>query len=558
MEERRPKQKLNKQGTLSWLYQVAGRGKWEILLLIVLCSLQSAISVIFALAMKAVVDAAVLGDRKDFFFKLFLLGLLMVLQLLLAAMIRREEERSKSKLENKFKGRLYQGILTRDYASLSKIHSGELLNRLTGDVLVVANQITEILPAVISMVVKLVGAAGVLLVLDLRFALIFLLGGILMLLVTYAFRKVMKRLHKEVQEADGKARSYLQETIQNILVIRSFGKENQIVAEANEKLEEHKQVRMKRNAFYVLCNAGLSLVMKGGYFLGVIWGGYGILTRSLTYGTLTAVLSLVGQIQAPFANISGYLPRFYSMIASAERLREVEDLPEDAGLHRKSQEECKKLYEDLSSIEIKDLQFTYPEGVMAIKDKSFSIKKGDFIAITGKSGIGKSTLLKLLLGVYQPDFGSLTLVLKDGKSQALSARDRGLFSYVPQGNFLLSGTITEGITYGQASNVDEERLEQALRLSCATDFVNDLPEGRNSTLGEGGRGLSEGQTQRIALARAIYSKAPILLLDESTSALDAETEKKVLENLKEQTDQTVLIVTHRKAALEVCDQVLHF
>lgn len=249
MEERRPKQKLNKQGTLSWLYQVAGRDKWEILLLIVLCSLQSAISVIFALAMKAVVDAAVLGDRKDFFFKLFLLGLLMVLQLLLAAMIRREEERSKAKLENKFKARLYQGILTRDYASLSKIHSGELLNRLTGDVLVVANQITEILPAVISMVVKLVGAAGILLVLDSRFALIFLLGGILMLLVTYAFRKVMKRLHKEVQEADGKARSYLQETIQNILVIRSFGKENQTVAEANEKLEEHKQVRMKRNAF---------------------------------------------------------------------------------------------------------------------------------------------------------------------------------------------------------------------------------------------------------------------------------------------------------------------
>ncbi len=430
---------------------------------------------------------------------------------------------------------------------------------MTNDTVVVADGVTSIFSGAAAMTVKLVGAAAILLMLDTRFALVFLLGGGLLLLVTVGFRKIMKRLHKRVQEADGKVRSYLQETVENLLVLKSFGGEETAEKKSQQCMAHHKKERLARNAFSNFCNLGFGAVMQGGYLFGLVWCGFGILHGTITYGTLTAVLSLVGQIQTPIANMTGYLPRFYAMLASAERLMELEALPEDQKGQPLSIAERNRLYEQMDSLDLEGINFSYPKTEEEVfSNAELSIAKGDFIAVTGESGIGKSTLLKLLLAVYEPKQGSMKFVCRDGAVCSVEPATRPMFAYVPQGNFLMSGSIRDSVTFGKDDHdSDTDRMEAVCRIACADAFIRELPHGYDSMLGEKGAGLSEGQLQRLAIARAIYSDAPILLLDECTSALDEQTEKCLLTNLRELTDKTVIIVTHRPAALAVCNKVVH-
>ena len=276
-----------------------------------------------------------------------------------------------------------------------------------------------------------------------------------------------------------------------------------------------------------------------------------------------AILQLVNQIQSPFANISGLVPQYYGMIASAERLMEAESFPEDNAQAR-TEAEIGAFYENaFQALGLRDACFTYQPPVREEEDQpmpvvlehlSLEVGKGEYVAFTGHSGSGKSTILKLLMSLYSLDSGARYLRSRDGE-QTLDASWRGLFAYVPQGNQLLSGTIREIVAFGDEEGMArEDALCRALRIACAEDFVLSLDKGLDSSLGEGGSGLSEGQIQRIAIARAVFSQRPVLLLDEATSSLDAETERRVLENLRAMTDKTVIIVTHRSAALEICDK----
>lgn len=541
------------KSALGWILAVVGHRKYGVLALTALNSLSSAASVVFALLLKEVIDAAGKGGRALFWREFSALAALILGQILLRAVIRRVDERVRSGAENALKNHAYRSILTRAYGPLAAFHTGELQTRLTADTAVVADGVTGILPNVVAMAVKLVAAAGVLLAMDRRFAMIFLVGGAGMLLVTYGFRRIMKRLHKRVQEADGTLRAYMQETTGNLLVLRSFGGESRASSQAQERMKAHRAQRLHRNLFSIGCNMGFSLVMNGGYLLALGWGAVGIMEKSISYGTLTAVLQLVNQIQAPFANISGFLPRYYAMLASAERLMELDTLPPDSDGEKLSPEEVRDYYENLKEISARNLTFAYPEGMgeNVLEEASVTIRKGEFVAITGRSGIGKSTLLKLLLGIYNPDQGELILNTAEG-ALPVSPRTRPLFAYVPQGNFLLSGTIAQAVSFLEDAP-DVERIRKACSIACA-DFIYELPKGLETELGEKGAGLSEGQIQRLAVARAIYSGAPILLLDESTSALDEASEQRLLRNIRELTDRTVLIVTHRRAALSLCDR----
>ena len=560
-----------KNNAVKWLYKVPGKKKAYILLLTLVQSLNGASGVLYALFLRGIVDSAVAKDINGFIANAVFIISLVITQLILSAITRWLSELSRSTLENIFKERLMHNILRKDYGRVSAIHSGEWLNRLTNDTMLIANSYTEIIPGFAGMAVKMLSALVMITVLDFRFALIIIPLGILLAILTFAFRKSMKKLHKKVQEKDGAVRIFFQERIASLMVIRSFAAESQTEDDEKIKTGDHKKARMKRMRFSNICNFGFGGAMNGMYIFGVIYCGYGILTGTISYGTLTAITQLITQIQSPFANITGYLPRWYQ-IASAERLMEIESFEDDIVEDALTGGQIASDYKDsFKSIGLRNVSYTYypasnvVDGLskdnmpVAVKDIDLEIGKGEYAAFTGHSGCGKSTALMLLMGIYRPDTGARYLLNKDGSETALSPSWNRLFAYVPQGNKLMSGSVREIVSFADKSAMsDDERINSALKIACADEFISELDSGIDTVLGERGTGLSEGQMQRIAIARAIFSEAPILMLDEATSALDDVTEKKLLENLRALTDKTVIIVTHRPAALEICDKVVSF
>lgn len=554
-----------------WLFTVPGRKKWHIVALTLVQTLLGASGVLYALILRGVVDEAVAGRLSGFRYYIILLVLLSASQITLRAVVRWLTELCKSTIENIFKSRLIGTLLRKDYLCINAVHSGEWMNRLTNDTVVVANGYVEIVPGLVGMAVKLISALVMIIAIEPLFAAILIPGGILLATLTMLFRKVMKRMHKNVQESDGKLRIFLQERIAGMLMLRSFAAEEQTQQEAGEKMQAHKAARMRRNRFSNLCNIGFGAAMTAMYLFGVGWCGYGILIGTISFGTLTAITQLVSQIQSPMANITGYLPRYYAMLASAERLMEAERFEED-GEGARTLSEMTGFYEkELAAFGLQSVDFTYypasenalrvekTDMPVVLRNLSLTIRKGDYTAFTGTSGCGKSTALKLLMCVMHPDAGKRFYTDIQGNSGELTSAYRRLFAYVPQGNYLMRGTIREIVCFAELrAKQDDERLHSALRIACAEEFVSELENGADTLLGERGTGLSEGQMQRIAIARAIYSQSPILLLDEATSALDAETEKQLLKNLRSMTDKTVVIVTHRPAALGICDRVLEF
>lgn len=554
--------------TLVWLNQVIGSKKIDILSLVFLQALLSIAGIISALLFRTLIDRAVAGNKEAFFQAVIWMLCLMAGRMLLSALGRFLYEWTHSALENQFKERLFACLLRKSYAAVTAVHSEEWMNRLTSDTTVVTSGILEIIPGLTGMITRLAGALIAISLLEPMFIAILIPGGALILLFTYGFRKVLKRLHRQIREADGEVRVFLQERLSNLMIVRTFVMEEEMEAAAAEKMRVYRSARMRRNHLSNLCNTGFGAAANGLYLFGAAYCGYGILNGEISYGTMTAVLQLIGQVQSPFANLTGYLPRYYAMIASAERLMEAEEYEEDCEGDAISEPEILRFYrEEFESVGLCDASFSYSpaeqdetmaaEAVkkpVVLRNVDLEICKGGYVAFTGHSGCGKSTILKILMSLYPLDSGERYLRGHNG-TQPLTAGWRGLFAYVPQGNQLMSGTIREIVAFGSQEKMRrEDGLMYALQIACADDFVNGLEDGLDTVLGERGSGLSEGQMQRLAIARAVFSEHPILMLDEATSALDEGTEQKLLANLRAMTDKTVLIVTHRPEALRICDK----
>lgn len=552
----------NRKGALRWLNEGLGKYRIYIGIMAVFQIILGVLNVSFALLLKELIDAAIKVEVPTVKHCFLLLMVVIILQILMAVFVKYLTEESNSSLENIYKRRVFKGLLYKEYVQLQKVHSGEWMNRLTSDTMICASGMVGILPGALGMLARMIGAATALLLLEPQFMWVMISAGTLILLGTYAFRKMMKTLHKKVQETDGRLRSFLQEHLGSVMVVRAFTVEEQIAIEAESRMTEHKTARMTKNSFSILCNTCFSVVMNGIYVLAIGYCIYGILQGRLTYGTFMAILQLIGQIQTPFATITGILPRFYAMTASAERLMEAEKnrIAEMTALESGYvlKEEVKSFYhQELEALCLKDVTFSYceDEEEKILQHFELEIKKQQFVALTGRSGCGKSTLFKLLLDIYPVEKGSIYLRCKDGRCQELNRQWRRLFAYVPQENYLMSGTIREIIAFSDSGRMSEtEDIRGALEIACALEFVEALEQGLETAIGERGQGLSEGQMQRIAIARAIFADSPILLLDEATSALDEETERRLLNNLKELTNKTVLIVTHRPEALKICDR----
>lgn len=539
------------RNVLKWIFKVCQKQVPLMILLVILNAVYGVSSVFFAKFSKNIIDGAT--QAKDFDivvkFAFCMLGLV-VFQMTLNITKNSLSERCSARLEMILKKYLLDLVISKDYQKITSYHTGDLQNRMFNDVRLVATGFTTIIPEAAYFGAKLLSSLIYLIIIDKIFALIFVVGGCAVFLITRLFRKTLKKLHKNVQETEGKTRSFIQEILTNLLVIKAFSVEDRINDTTDELQEYNFGARMKKRNFSICANVGLGAVFSVGTVFAIAFGAYSILFKGMTYGTVTAIIQLVNQVQSPFVSLSGIMPKYYTTLASAERLMELDDLPNETQKNA-TEIDAVKVYQELKSIDFNNISFKYDRDII-LDNTSLKINKGDFVAIMGISGIGKSTLLKLLLGVFNLNSGSITLETDSG-SIPIDKNTRKMFSYVPQGNMLISGTIKDNITFIN-QNASDEEIEQAVRISCSKQFIDELPSGIETVIGEKGLGLSEGQVQRLAIARSLLANAPVILLDEATSALDENTEKEFLQNLKELKNVTCIIVSHKMAALEICNK----
>lgn len=510
-------------------------------------------SLVIAAATRGLIDSAVGRDGRQFLFNAILIsGAVLTIRLcgLISGLL---SAKTGAELLRDLRTMVLRRLLHKQYAELDGFHSGELVNRMFSDVGIVRNGIMEAVPAIVSMAVGFAGAAVLLIRMDWRFILLMLAGGLLGLILIAAFHKPMTSRHKAAQESEGRLHAALQELLENLRLVKASGTEKRMEGRTEDRQQAFLAAQLRKSRFSVSMNNSISLVFQLSWLFCMLWGCYGIYCGRLTYGMLAAILQLLGQIQGPFSKAAGVADQLYGTISSAERLKELLDLPEEEPVPADDSVPDREFRE----IRLCGVDFSYRRRAEPVlKQVNLTIRAGEFAAVTGASGSGKSTLFQLLLGIYQPVGGELKFCFADGKEMAVSRSTRGLFAYVPQGNTLFSGTLRENLTMFTDSASDEEIL-QAARLACLDRFLAELSDGLDTVIGERGIGLSEGQAQRVAVARALLSRAPILLLDECTSALDEKTETELLRNIASLRGKTCLIVTHRRAALEICNSRIH-
>ena len=592
--------------TYAWLFAQSRAQHGRIVTLSVLCTVQAAVLVSFALACRAVIDQAVAGNVDGLLASAAVLAGVIIAQLVLRLAINSTQERIRARFALELRKSMLDSIFAARFGNVLRFHSGELSNRMFSDVQVVSNGVATIIPSFVSMLMQLVFAIAVLALISPPMVALFAAAALLSFVLARTLRGRLKALHKTVQEKEGAVRVFMQEALEHQLVIRSFGAQPATSARADTLQEEHFTAQMRRRGYSIAANASFSFFFNALYAVSLTWCAFELLHGTMSYGTLMAVLQLIARIQAPVSSLSGMLPQLYQTLASAERLMEVAELPHSEDRLPLTAAE---FYQRLSGVRICDLAFSYRDeeggGEVASADASGCdagdgevavvlsdaaddvlagqaaeseggagekappassedevaslfcegafVPKGSFVVVEGPSGSGKSTLFKLVLGAYDAD-GFAYELADDAAGAAVASCSAsqvppGVFAYVPQDNFLFAGSVRENVAFA-APDATDVQVKRACETACAWGFVEELPQGLDTMIGEHGQGLSQGQLQRLAIARAVCSGAPIMVLDEVTSALDDATEAAVLANIAALPGKTVFVAAHRAKARE--------
>lgn len=521
--------------------------RWKVLFSAFLQTVAAAASLAFVWFSKRVVDIATGQVEAPLGPAIALLVGIMALQVLTRIFVKYYEGRITILAKNRIRSDVFDKALRSTWTGRDKFHSADMANRMEEDIRVVTEFICCDIPEAFVTCLQMVAAVVMLFCFSASLA--WILIWIMPVAVVGArlwFRR-MRSLSTEIRTIDGRINGHLQETLQHRVLVKTLGSIGASQEELEALQEQELDRTVSRLGYSALSRGFMSVGFSAGYLVAFIWGVLGLRDGSVTYGLMVAFLQMVGQVQRPVANLALYIPAFIKSLSSEERLLEIGELPQEGSFDD-------VLLEGAPGVRVTELAFAYegrPEPVLS--GLNFDFKPGQMTVITGPTGEGKSTLAQLLLALLEPSGGKIELVTPDSSSVPVSPATRCNFMYVPQGNSLLSGSVRANLLLARPSATEEE-LREVLHIAAA-DFVLELPDGLDTSCAEIGRGLSEGQAQRIAIARALLRPGGILILDEATSALDAETEKLVLERIKERFGQskTIICITHRPAAASLAD-----
>lgn len=533
-----------------WLWLINKlKCKKQMTILIMFKVINVCLGLLFALWMKKTIDDIYVGSHL-FAGNAFIFILIVLSQLGISAIIYYLTYQLELSIDKKLKSMMFTTVLNEDYQIVSSYHSGELMNRYSSDLSKLSNAISRQIPNMISMIIRIIAVVGVISFISPVLSVLLCVGGIIFVVISLIVKKVLKPLSLRVNFTDDTLKSQVQESLESLLVIHSFHNEQSILDIHQTKLNDYIHAQTRKAYIMNILETSLSAAIQCAYLIGFLWCVYKVMNNQLSIGSISAVISLIGQIKNPFVGISTALPQ---LIVLSTHIDRIKDLITDYKIN--SKEDSAKYYTDLKEICIDHISFSYDDKDV-LNDFSLSISKGETVALVGYSGAGKTTLLKLLMNIYSIDQGSIYLRLTD---DCINITDigYGLMTYVPQDYGLMSGSIYETVAFG-CKDIDKDRVVWACQKACIHNEIIQLKQGYNTILKEHGQSLSGGQMQRLSLARAIYSDCPIMLLDEVTSSLHPDLEQDIIKSLKSLDNKTIIIVTHRKEVLDICDRIVDF
>ena len=540
----------------AWLSRYGLHYKKEVLWYIFIGVLGTAISLVGSILSKHIIDAVTGFNTHGIITALIFFVLMQLFQIVTRAISSRISTRVSIRVNQQITAQVYDKLLNTDWEALSAYHSGDLLTRVAGDVSTVSSSVLGWFPELLTRLLQFVGTLGVILYYDATLAVLALLSAPVTLLMSRYVIKMMRHHNQKMRQLSSEMMVFNEESFQNIQLIKSFDRTDAYSQKHRKLQQRFKDASMDYNRFSIHKNTIMSLAGTAVAMICFCWAIYRLWSGHITYGTMTLFLQLSSSLTAAFSALAGLVPGAVNAATAARRIMVLMELPaEDRSDAPTAQAFVDKNMATSLRVEAKGLTYHYEDGTPVLSDSDFVADAGQIVTFVGPSGEGKTTLLRLLLGIVRPKGGSLELCSQDGSRVGVSASTRALFAYVPQGNTMFSGTVRENLQMIRP-DATEEQLYEVLRLACAEDFIQALPAGLDSPVREQGGGFSEGQLQRLCIARALLSDAPILLLDEATSALDMETERAVLDNIMHsQKGRTCIITTHRPSVLDVSHRI---